>query len=820
MQQHLLQYFKILKEKAVEAFNGSEIQSADCYLFSKEIVKTTGKTVSETTIKRVFGHTTSKHSPSRYTLDALSQYCGYNSWTEFIEKQDELSITNSDHQDWDSLKNHVSKITRFNIFAADSKLKNKHAINLKQPNLENALLEKLNIEYNFRVLHGVANSGKTLSVLKSLKTKMSENNENIYLYLDCNTLFHGAIYGFNPYKWISVILDFGNEELIKQFCNNYKDSHLGEIHIIFDGFNDELLPDKHFNAFLSNFLDLAQYFVQYPWIQITLITRTHIFKKIKAKIDKEYINNEQKPLYIDMNSINALSINDVSQLLLEYDISHTINEISNPIISQWFKKPYLIETYLYVYSKNPLIHFKTKESLYITIHQYYWKNIDFKKYLKQECKDEVTSFLKGIQCLDFMEPQFIEYNYRLKNNLLYKSPLYNDMVSFGLIVEQDKHYKFESILFKAYLISIFVYHALNIKNRKEFLDYVHLNFEHSVILKSAITWFTLFSIEEFQLDDQENDLKEFEYLIKKEEVLYRKLIFLQNFHANSSPEIKKEIEKHVIKNNYTFNISYYKCYTYKQLRNLYNVLLNMDLPKTHQNLIQIKLLNISFFAWDEIEIYKNLEKIVVNNFEGDEFSVNVVPAYSALYHYFKNSEIPESLMKDIFPSTKNKTTFKDELITFELLTYILMLIDNNPKRTQNAIANINHKIQHAMIDDIRIISVYKKLIKILEIKLNGTVLEDNDLFELSKTGNYTQVDSITIIDKVLQLHIDMNRSNYNPIQITKQEENIKQILEPLGYNLLNKYFSIAGRYILSKKTEHGINKLVFDVNQLNNFKNN
>lgn len=820
MQQHLLYYFKLLKEKTVQVFNNSEVQSADCYLLSKEVLKKTGKTVSETTIKRVFGHTSSKHSPSRYTLDALSQYANFNSWTEFIEKQDQISIDSAKHQDWEKLKKHVEKITRFNIFTAESKLKNK-SIQLKGSNLDNYLIDKINSTHNFRVLYGTAHTGKTLSIVETLKNIDTDQSSDIYLYVDCATLFHGAIYGFNPYKWISIILDFGNEEHIKNFCNTYKDRNLGQIHLIFDGFNDELLPDKHFNAFLTNFIDLMQFFIQYSWINITLITRTHIFKKIRQKIEKDYLNSLTKPLFIDLDPLLSLNLNEVSYLLSNNQVEHTINEISHTEISKWLKKPYILESYIEIYRKNPLIHFKAKESLYLSIHSYYWKEMDFLKNLTLEDERETLGFIKGLQCQDFIEPQFLSYNYRLKNNLLFRSPLYYELVSYGLLIQDEqKEYKFESYLLKAYIIAIYVYFTLKIKERKDFLKYVHANFEHSNILKSALAWYELFSIENMHLEGEENNLQEFEFFINFEENLYRKIVFLYNFYVNSTPELKREIVKHLITENSILKISYYHIYTYKKLKNLLNILLNFGFPEHELLQIKIKLLNISFLAWDEEQIYKGLEDLVSSQYESSEFSLNVISAYSGIYHYFKNAELPEILMNTVYSRNIKNQTFRDELVTFEILSYILILIESSVDRILILQSNLEYKLHQTETKDTRIKEIYKKLLTLITIKLTGNQIERDVHPQTRIFEAYRKVDIITIIDKILQLHIDMNKKDYDSVQIARQEENIKQILKPMGYNLLNKYFSIAGRFIISKRPNLGMSKLVFDINQFNKTRKN
>jgi len=59
----------------------------DCRVISFAIMQQTKLGVSETTIKRLYGFAICRFSPSIFTLNALSIYCGYESWVAFLGTQ-------------------------------------------------------------------------------------------------------------------------------------------------------------------------------------------------------------------------------------------------------------------------------------------------------------------------------------------------------------------------------------------------------------------------------------------------------------------------------------------------------------------------------------------------------------------------------------------------------------------------------------------------------------------------------------------------------------------------------------------------------------
>lgn len=75
----------LLLKTEVESFFGRKILNAsDCQLLSADIFKETQSKISLNTLRRVFNLMKSDYNPSRFTLDVLSQYCGYSNFNEFL----------------------------------------------------------------------------------------------------------------------------------------------------------------------------------------------------------------------------------------------------------------------------------------------------------------------------------------------------------------------------------------------------------------------------------------------------------------------------------------------------------------------------------------------------------------------------------------------------------------------------------------------------------------------------------------------------------------------------------------------------------------
>jgi PAS domain S-box-containing protein len=76
-------HLDVLKSKILDKSGIISILPNDCRTISYLIIEKTKLPISETTIKRVFGFALGRFNPSKFTLDALSIYCGYQNWQAF-----------------------------------------------------------------------------------------------------------------------------------------------------------------------------------------------------------------------------------------------------------------------------------------------------------------------------------------------------------------------------------------------------------------------------------------------------------------------------------------------------------------------------------------------------------------------------------------------------------------------------------------------------------------------------------------------------------------------------------------------------------------
>lgn len=76
----------IIRQKVEERFGGQLRYHKVAEALSVEIQNVTGKFLSPSTLKRVFGFIGGGGSPREYTLDVIAEFCGYQSYLDILEE--------------------------------------------------------------------------------------------------------------------------------------------------------------------------------------------------------------------------------------------------------------------------------------------------------------------------------------------------------------------------------------------------------------------------------------------------------------------------------------------------------------------------------------------------------------------------------------------------------------------------------------------------------------------------------------------------------------------------------------------------------------
>jgi hypothetical protein len=431
------QLFELLKSHVLVQSHLTHIEASDCKTLSAQISDTTNHTVSETTLKRIYGFAFSKFKPSLFTIDVLSNYCGYNGWEDFCEKQDKQSLkTSHKNVDWDSLSHKASKITNFTLQA----LKNKSGVPFNQ-SIKREFLDKhfddfLKGEYAATVFTAPPGYGKTLALCHWVDEKLAQNatggSNDIVLFFSSNALMNVLISGKDFNDWLLALLGYTLEEDIISLLDINKRKE-GNFYLIIDGLDEHMFKNNWFQLLLDQLMDIFSFYQSHKWFKMVLTMRSANW------INNRHILNHEHPKWFTGTITDQLSNSNVPLFNLQEikDLCLKINpEMQTqipPDVASSFNHPLYFQFYYKQYKDNFSLNNIDHTSIYDLI-----SNFILGKIYQGHYATEKTLLLKGlVENMDFKRR---EYDVdKLKVNSLFNqyNQAYKELLSIGFLKETN-----------------------------------------------------------------------------------------------------------------------------------------------------------------------------------------------------------------------------------------------------------------------------------------------------------------------------------------------------------------------------------------------
>jgi hypothetical protein len=431
------QLFELLKSYVLANSHLTRIEASDCKVLSAQISIKTNHTVSETTLKRIYGFALSKFKPSLFTIDVLSNYCGYNGWEDFCEKQDKESFkTNYENIDWNSLSHKAAKITNFTLQA----LKNKSGIpfnqSIKRNFLDKHFDEFLKGDYAATVLTAPPAYGKTIALCHWVDEKLASNltsgNNDIILFFSSNALMNVLISGKDFNDWLLALLGYTLEEDIISLLDSNKHKE-GNFYLIIDGLDDHMFKNNWFQLLLDQLMDIFSFYQSHRWFKLVLTMRSANWINNRHMLDYEnpkwftgVITDQQ------MNSnVPLFNLQEIKDLC--FKINPEIQTQITAEVAGSFNHPLYFQFYYKQHKDNFSLNNIDHTSIYDLISNFVLNKI----YLGHHA-NEKTLLLKGlIENMDFKKR---EYDVdKLKVNSLFNqySQAYRELLSIGFLKETN-----------------------------------------------------------------------------------------------------------------------------------------------------------------------------------------------------------------------------------------------------------------------------------------------------------------------------------------------------------------------------------------------
>ncbi|QNL52109.1 hypothetical protein H8S90_11315 [Olivibacter sp. SDN3] len=693
-------YIQKLKDKVLEVSRIDSIIAADCYKLALDISTRTNKTISQTTIKRVYGFAQARYAPSTFTLNALSQYCGYESWADFIHVMDSKTKKDDQNITWNEIAQAAHNITRFTIQTNKHKCGISYLHTIERKSIDSHIECFLNTEATGCIISAPSGMGKTIGITHWVDKLMGANHRNetnnIILHVNSSSLFFAAGFGFHSNKWLAHLLNFPQHQHLEDFIIQHQENAPGNFYLIIDDFNNNLINNRLFDIVFRQLIDIATYFSSYPWMKIIITLRPSTWQKYGHLIENHPETNKlwftNFPCSKRVNAINLqpFTTTEIQQLISK--LCPSITEDTDyarkyfPVISV----PLHFQYYYQIKGNNIGIDQLNPADEYAIASFYIRKNI-LKGALAAEKQIMLDQLVKIFIFNDSEDTVLINKKEAypiIKEN----HSIYNDLLHGGLLYEYQKEQgtraayqiKFQSIPLAAYFVT---QHAIEKNNNqidtnliiwiqeKDYPEYIKL---------AIIKWLIIFSLEAGDLTIF-NLLQNVDFIEKYQATLILFTCSNLDYVTCVNPSIANLLNQ-AFANSTFIDIALDHILMETEYKLALKKLLRYNLSYQQKILLHTSLAFFELLYLQDEDALKHIDALRAIPYEHfAEFSLNPLLIIENIHHYHKHNVFKENAFEEIklfcdYPDRNASLTHKQLIY---ILGYTLLKLKGDEHATFN-----------------------------------------------------------------------------------------------------------------------------------------
>ncbi|WP_184544603.1 hypothetical protein [Mucilaginibacter sp. FT3.2] len=633
--------FEILKSEMLEHSDIKSITPGDCKALSAFIFKHTRLTVSETTLKRVYGFAFSKFKPSLFTIEVMAKYCGYVGWDDFCAKRESQATkaTNAD-VDWKTLSQNAAKITSFTLQA----LKNRSGIpfnqTVKRKFIDDHLEEFLNGDYTGTVITAPSGYGKTVALCHWIDEKIALNdNKDIILFFSSSALMNVFLSGRDMNDWLLALLGYSAEDDIAALFDVNKRNR-GKFYFIIDGLDEHMFKIEQFNLLLSQLTNIFSFYQSHDWFKLVLTMRPSnwINNRHEMEFDHEkwfngYITNRSLMTNVPLFSIDEIkelccNINPNIQNFIALDTARSFN---HPLYFQFYYKQHKDD-----FSFNNVDH--------ICIHELISTFILNKVYLGHYATEKILLLRTLVSHMDFTRDIYEIDKLKVNDLLKQYSHAYAELLSIGFLreintsseIQFKTNIQFGNNNFLEYTIAKTLLFENDLNFNLQLIHIINDKFNNNEHKLPILKWCVMSAVK----NGQQESFELLAYTKFNPQEKSELLMFLGDLlqKISSSPHYAESVGNY-FKYDCGDDLFYYFFgleFVNLDYKNTLKTLLRFELPNNKKVLTYTALATISILQLDIAGLEDSLKKL--RSFSPDafqHFDINPLHCLDAIYQYMK-----------------------------------------------------------------------------------------------------------------------------------------------------------------------------------------
>lgn len=358
-------YYKKLKKTIKRRVGKRNIYTKDCEVLSNLIFNETKRQISPSTLKRFFGLINYNYNPSRFTLDTLAIFCGFNNWINFVKHQSiKAKKGKQDISSWEKFKRKYKAISNFSIRSINKKVHKPFEINIKRQFIDEFITGFMKSEKTASALIAPGGYGKSSIALNIAKDYFFADNapfaNDILMLIDgSNTNFPYQLQ-FDFKSFLFELLGYNSKISIRRYFENRQNEIEGKFVLIIDGLNELTNTENSQAWFLEPLLRVIASNTKTRWFKIIITSRIYTWKTLANLSEKKYnLKNQWYKVSFSDNIADVINIpaytdNEIDEFFLKSGIneSHESVILNHPELVSIIIVPYFLNLYAILYKNN------------------------------------------------------------------------------------------------------------------------------------------------------------------------------------------------------------------------------------------------------------------------------------------------------------------------------------------------------------------------------------------------------------------------------------------------------------------------------------
>lgn len=682
-----LKQIDTLKLKTEEFFGKKITNARDCVELSDAIFEKTQLQISASTLKRLWGVVVSNSKPSLFTLNTITNFCGYENWKSF-KNQTNIKIPLKLKTHFNLLQKKADEISSFSI----NSIKNRLGIPYEKTIVRNFAIKKFDefVKSNKTATAFVAPGGYGKSTLMlQLADLFFLKRDAIYknsflLFIDCFIIEN---FSNNNYPLDNLILEITNT--LSQI-NKIQIENPTPFVLIIEGLNEISYRIEIINKLIDSLLNFISHHKGNQLFKIIITCRSNIWIHILEKID--FFSN-LKSKWFNVNFEGSLQELSNIPTFEEEEIENIFKKNSPNISFEQLKitHPELIDIISNPYFLN--LHFDTNQDDKINsgidlLSNFIFKNVlngmyaveksiiiediliisDYGQNINQVKKNEIKSISQNKYA----------YNELLSNGILYEYNVYEKYLTFS------PHIKFtHDILFEFFIANYWLRNnEIDIALLKKLTSFYKNTKE---VASNILQWIIKFAFLEKKIDFLKNifaitchptpsEIKDIYGLPN----IYNPIIDTLGYELRSHPNIRNELLPHFaqIEQGQKYYFEYFIDIDYLTIFFGNSIDLYLKNCKNESSKIFGNAVKFGQYfmqkEWDKLHFY--FEKI--NKIKNTRENLPIKTFCSIIYNHFVKNEKTEKYLPQLLEKEKsfnNENSTQIEAMPYSIFILVIAL---------------------------------------------------------------------------------------------------------------------------------------------------